>query len=391
MNYNFDDIIDRYNTDSLKYDFARESGKPEGILPFWVADMDFRVAPAITDAIIAQAKHGIYGYTEAKKPYYDALSAWFSERHNFPIRPEWVLKTPGVVFAIALAVNAFTEKGDAVLIQKPVYYPFFEVIEDSGRRVIGNPLVMTNGHYEIDFEDFEAKIADNHSRLFLLCSPHTPGGRVWTREELTRMGDICLRHSCLVLSDEIHCDFVLPEHKHTVFSAISEEFAQNSVICTSPTKSFNIATLQVSNLIIQNRELKHTLRKQIDAVGYSQLSGVSLAACRAAYERGGEWFDAAWSYIRGNLDFMRTYLRENIPQIRLIEPEGTYLVWLDCRESGIEPEKLDKFITEKAGLWFDDGTMFGNEGLGYTRINIACPRGRLEKAMRQLRDAFNKI
>jgi cystathionine beta-lyase len=391
LEFDFDVVIDRVNTNSLKYDFARERGKPEGLLPLWVADMDFRIAPGIADAVRKTADHGIYGYTEVKQPYYDALSGWFESRFDYAIPREYVMKTPGIVFALALAVRAFTNRGDAVLIQKPVYYPFPEVIEANGREIVSNSLVLRDGRYEIDFDDFERKIADNHIKLFLFCSPHNPVGRVWTREELLKIGEITAKHGCLVVSDEIHCDFVLPGHRHYIYSSLSVEMAQNSIICLTPTKSFNIAGLQVGNLIIPNADIKQKMKSELDKTGYSQLNTVTLAAGQAAYETGGEWFDAVWRYILQNLNYVRDFLRENLPGIKLIEPEGTYLLWLDCRECGVEPEKLDSFITEKARLWTDDGCVFGPEGRGFQRINIACPRATIVQAMTQLKEAFDGL
>jgi cystathionine beta-lyase len=388
MTYHFDEIVNRRNTGCLKYDFAKERGKPDGLLPLWIADMDFRVPPEVAQAVRKTAEHGIFGYSEAKEPYYAVLSGWFERYFNYPVRREWVIKTPGVVFALALAVRAFTRPGDAVLIQRPVYYPFSEVIKDNGREAVSNSLVLRNGRYDIDFEDFEQKVVEKNIRLFLLCSPHNPVGRVWAREELTRMGKICAAHGCTVISDEIHCDFVYPGRRHTVFSSLPEPFAQDAVICTSPTKSFNIAGLQVANIIIPNRDIKAKLRRELAKTGYSQLSPVGLAAGQSAYEYGAPWLDAARVYIGENLHFARAFLARQLPKIKLIEPDGTYLLWLDLRDCGIPPLKLERFITEKAGLWLDDGGLFGPEGLGFQRINLACPRETLKQALTRLHRAF---
>ncbi|GHU81808.1 cystathionine beta-lyase [Clostridia bacterium] len=387
----FDEIVERQNTNCLKYDFARERKKPCNLLSFWIADMDFKISPAIADAICKTAAHGIYGYTEIKQPYYDVVSSWFEKNFNFPIKREWVVKTPGIMFALALAVRAFSERGDAVMIQKPVYYPFSEVIIDNGRKLINNSLVYKNGKYEIDFNDFEEKIVTNKVKVFLLCSPHNPVGRVWTKEELIRMGTICKKYGCIVVSDEIHCDFVYAGNTHTIFASLSKELADNVIVCTSPTKSFNIAGLQISNIIIPNREIKKKFKHEYAKTGYSQLNTVSLAAGQAAYEFGGEWFNQLKQYLTDNLAFVRTFLAQEMPQIKLIEPEGTYLLWLDFNNSGIPLDEIEDFVTDKAGLWLDGGTMFGHEGVGFQRINIACPRAMLKRALQQLKEAFEVI
>jgi cystathionine beta-lyase len=391
MRYNFDERIDRRGTNCLKFDFARERGKPEGLLPLWIADMDFRIPPGVSDAIIATARHGIYGYTEVKEPYYRAISDWFARYFDYPVDRRWVMKTPGVVFALALAVRAFTERGDAVLLQKPVYYPFLEVIEDNGRELVSSSLALENGRYAIDFDDLEEKIVSKKIKLVLFCSPHNPVGRVWTREELLRVGEICQRHGCLVVSDEIHCDFVYPGRRHTVFSSISEAFADNCIVCTAPTKSFNLAGLQISNLIIPNRDIRRKMRAELTRTGYSQLNAVSLAAGQAAYETGADWLEQAKRYIFENLEYVRAFFRERLPRVGWIEPEGTYLVWLDFRNAGVPLAELDRFMAEKAGLWTDDGAIFGAEGLGFQRINIACPRATLERALGQLKAAFDGL
>lgn len=389
--YNFDEEIERRNTNSLKYDFAKERGKQEGILPLWVADMDFRTAPEITDALVAKAQHGIFGYSEVKDDYFEALYNWFLNHFNWKTEKEWLVKTPGVVFAIAAAVRAFTEEGDGVLLCQPVYYPFMECIVDNHRKLVNSQLVYQNGKYEIDFEDFERKITENGVKLFLLCSPHNPVGRVWTREELVRIGDICLKHEVVVLSDEIHCDFIYEGYVHTPFAAISEEFAQNSVICTAPSKTFNLAGLQVSNIFIADKEKRKAFSKAIDAAGYSQLNVMGLVAAQAAYTYGEEWLCELREYLEGNLDFVRAFLRDNLPQIKLVEPQGTYLVWLDFHALGLTGAELEKLISEKANLWLDGGFIFGRETEQFQRINIACTRKTLRQALNQLKAAVDGI
>ena len=388
MRYDFDKTVDRRGTDCLKYDFAVERGKPEGLLPLWVADMDFQTAPAIIEKIEKTAAHGIFGYTDTKDDYYRAVSGWY-ERH-FQWRPEkeWLVKTPGIVFALAAAVRAYTKEGDGVLLQQPVYYPFSEVIRDNDRRIVNSPLKLNGGHYEIDFDDLEEKIAGNHIKLFLMCSPHNPTGRVWKEWELRKIGDICLKYHVTVVSDEIHCDFVYPGHEHHVFASLDERYAGISLICTSPSKTFNTAGLQVSNIWIPTRGLREAFERAVRQTGYSQLNVMGLAACRAAYEEGEDWYFQVRDYLKDNLEFTRAFLERELPEIRLIEPEGTYLLWLDFRDLGMTEEEREDLILNHAGLWLDSGAIFGEDGEGFERINIACPRKVLREALVRLRDAL---
>lgn len=391
-NIDFDRVIDRRNTDCLKYDFAVRRGKPEGVLPLWVADMDFQTSDKIITAIEERVRHGIFGYTESREKYFAAVSGWMKERHDWEVQPEWLVKTPGVVFALAMAIKAYTRVGDAVLIQQPVYYPFSEVIEDNNRIVVSNDLVRDEeGSYHIDFEDFEKKIVDNHISLFLLCSPHNPVSRVWTKEELTRIGRICVKHNVIVVSDEIHEDFVFGDRKHYVFANLEKEFADISITCTSPAKTFNLAGLQVSNIFIANTKLRRKLKKQIDAAGYSQLNTLGLTACEAAYNYGGQWYDAMMEYVASNIVFMKEYLRRELPELKMTEPEGTYLVWVDFSALGLTTGQLEKLVVEEANLWLDGGDIFGKVGEGFQRFNVACPRSILEQALKQLTSAIRKI
>lgn len=391
MKYNFDEIIDRRNTDCLKYDFAAERGKPADVLPLWVADMDFRTAPGIIERAVADASLGIYGYTESKDDYFRAVAAWYETYFDWKVERKWLVKTPGIVFAIGIAIQALTKAGDAVMIQQPVYYPFSEVIKDNDRTLVNNELVLKDGHYEIDFEDFEEKIIRNDVKLFVLCSPHNPVGRVWTFEELRRIGEICLRHNVKVISDEIHSDFVYEGRKHYVFSTVDPAFEDISIICTAPSKTFNLAGLQASNIFIPNAQIRKAFRRQISAAGYSQLNMIGLHACQAAYETGREWLEELKVYLKGNLDYVRAYLEENLPQIKLIEPEGTYLIWLDCRALGLSEEKLEHLIVHEAKLWLDSGAIFGAVGEGFERINIACPRAVLKEALERLHRAVRGL
>ena len=380
MTYDFDKVIDRKGTNSIKYDFAKERGKPEDILPLWVADMDFPAPPQVLADIQKVVSHGIFGYTDVKDDYHEALNGWFKERFDFPVTKEETVKAPGVVFALAVAIRAYTAPGDSVMVQTPVYYPFYSVVRDNGRELVKNPLIYKDGKYTIDFEDFERKTAERKVKLFILCSPHNPVGRVWTRSELETMNDICQRHGVIIISDEIHCDFIYDGHIHTVFGCLNE----NAVICTAPSKTFNLAGLQVSNLFIKNTELRRKLESEINRSGYSQLNTIGLAACESAYRHGGEWLKQLMVYLAENINFTRNFLSDKLPKIKLAEPEGTYLLWLDCRELGLSQSELDNLIIQKAKLWLSSGTVFGEDGSGFQRINIACPRSTLETALSRL-------
>lgn len=389
MHYNFDEIVNRAGTNSLKYDFTAERGKPDGILPLWVADMDFRAPPCVLEALTVKSQHGIFGYSDTNQSYMEVLQNWFSYHFDFEIQPQWLVKTPGIVYAICTAIRALTGKGDAVLIQEPVYYPFHESILMNERTLVVNQLVYANGRYVIDFEDFENKITENNVKMFILCSPHNPVGRVWTEEELIRMGDICQKHGVIVISDEIHADFTYTGHRHFVFADLKPAFSEITVTCTAPSKTFNLAGLQISNIFIANRSIRHTFKKEIVKSGYSQLNIMGIEACKAAYLGGQDWLMALRGYLAENLNFIRDFLRRKLPQIKLIEPEGTYLVWLDCKELGLSDKQLDDLIVNKARLWLDAGTMFGAGGEGFQRINIACPKSILEQAFFQLEQAIN--
>ena len=385
-NLNFDKIIDRRNTRCLKYDFAVERNMPADVLPLWVADMDFETSSYIEDAIIERAKHAIYGYSEVKTPYFDILKKWMQKHHDWDIQRKWLVKTPGVVFALAMAVKAYTEPGDAVLIQQPVYYPFSEVIKDNGRNVVSNTLYLgEDNRYHIDFEDFEQKIVDHKIKLFLLCNPHNPVGRVWTKEELTRLGDICVKHHVTVVSDEIHEDFVF-KGKHQVFANIKKEYEEITVTCTAPSKTFNIASLMISNILIPNPELKRKFKHQMDAAGISQLNVLGLVACEAAYDHGEEWYQAMKAYVKENIEFVKQYVEEQLSGVNMVEHEGTYLVWLDFRGTGLSVEELDDKIINQAKLWLDSGKIFGSCGEGFQRINVACPQKVLEEAMDRIKN-----
>lgn len=383
-NLDFDTIIDRKNTDCLKYDFAKRRGMPEDVLPLWVADMDFKTSSYVEDALAERARHGIFGYSESQTPYFEIVRDWMKRHHDWEVKEPWLIKTPGVVFALAMAVKAYTEPGDGVLIQSPVYYPFSEVIEDNGRRIVSNTLVLGEDHkYYIDFEDFERQIKENQVKLFFLCNPHNPVGRVWTTEELTRLGDICLKYQVTVVSDEIHSDFIF-RGRHQVFADLKREYADITVTCTAPSKTFNLAGLLLSNIFISNRELRHKFRQQVNAAGISQLSPFGLVACETAYTQGEEWYQAMLAYVAENIAFTKEYVEKHLPGVEMVEHEGTYLVWLDFRKTGLSVEELEDLIVNRAKLWLDSGKIFGKSGEGFQRINVACPRQILEEALHRI-------
>ncbi len=387
-NLDFDTVIDRRNTRCLKYDFAVKRGKPEDVLPLWVADMDFKTSSYIEDALVERAHEAIFGYSEVQTDYFNIVNDWMIKHHNWNTKEEWLIKTPGVVFALAMAVKAYTNIGDKVLVQYPRYYPFSETIEDNGRRVVSSDLYLgDDNRYHIDFEDFEKKIIENDIKLFFLCNPHNPVGRVWTRDELTRLGDICVKHNVIVVSDEIHHDFVF-KGEHTVFASIKKEFENITITCTSPSKTFNLASMLISNIFIANESLRYRFKRGVDAAGISQLSVLGLVATESAYSRGEEWYQAVKAYIKSNIEFVKEYTEKYLPGVKMIDTEGTYLVWLDFRGTEIPANEINRRIIYEAKLWLDDGEIFGRQGEGFQRINVACPRKTLEEALGRIRNVL---
>lgn len=389
--FDFDEIVERRGTNCIKYDFAKENGKPEDILPLWVADMDFKAPPQVLDRIKKRTDHGIFGYTETGDEYFQAVKDWYATRFGWNVEESWLVKTPGVVFAIATALRAFTREGDGVLIQPPVYHPFAKTIKANKRKLVENPLKLVKGHYEIDFEDFEEKIVKHRVKLFLLCSPQNPTGRVWKEWELEKLGEICLKHGVLVVSDEIHSDFVWERNRHIVFASLSPAYEKITVTCTAPSKTFNLAGLQVSNIFIANPELKKSFCDELSAIGCSEVNVLGLEACQAAYEKGGAWLKELKRYIWDNYLYLEAYLEKRIPKLHTVRPEGTYLVWVDFRELKLSAEERERLIVEKARLWLNEGGIFGKEGEGFERINIACPRATLRQALKQLEDAVAAV
>lgn len=387
-NLNFDEYIERRHTDSLKYDFAARRGLPEDVLPLWVADMDFRTSSYVEDAVIERTRHGIFGYTETGEEYFRSVAGWMKRRHDWDVEYNWLVKTPGVVFALAMAVKGFTDEGDGVLIQQPVYYPFSEVIEDNNRVIVSNDLVLgDDNRYYIDFEDFEKKIVDNKIKLFFLCNPQNPTGRVFTREELEKLGDICVRHNVIVVSDEIHNDFAF-FGEHTVFTKVKKEFEDISIVCTSVSKTFNLASMLISNIFIPNARIRHVFKKQYAAAGMSQLSALGITATSVAYDKGDEWYEKMIDYVKANILFVKDYVKKNIPGVRVIDGEGTYLMWLDFRGTGLSGTEIDRKIIYEAKLWLDSGKIFGKTGTGFQRINVAVPRSTVVECLERIKAAF---
>lgn len=395
-NLDFDTVNERRHTNSLKYDFAVEcravkaGENPYGLLPLWVADMDFKTSSFIQNALIEVAQHGIFGYSEPKSNYFEAIQDFYRRRHNYNIEDnKWIVKIPGVMFGVSAAIKAFTNENEAVLIQEPVYMHFADVIRNNNRVVASNDLVYSeDGRYHIDFEDFEKKIINNNIKIFLLCSPHNPVCRVWTRDELQQLGGICLKHNVIIVSDEIHNDFVF-EGTHTVFGSISEAFADNSVILTAPTKTFNLAGVQVANAIIKNQTLRRAFRKQVLASGYSEISIQGIVSAQAAYSKGEVWLDALLEYLKGNIELTNKFIRENLKGVRLVPMEATYLAWLDFNGTVLTSDEIQDRIRNRARLWLNNGILFGKTGKGFQRLNLACPRSILAEALHRLKTAFS--
>ncbi|MHA2391105.1 MAG: MalY/PatB family protein [Promethearchaeota archaeon] len=390
--FNFDQVIDRTKSNSAKWNrkvLEKGFGDPD-LLPLWVADMDFKVAQPIIDKLVQTAEYGIFGYSILPPSFYKSVLSWFKRRYGWDIDKKWLTQTPGVIPALDVAVNAFCNAGDKVIVQNPIYYPFYPVIENNGCRILLNPLKLSNNHYKMDFEDLEKKAKDPRAKMIILCNPHNPIGRVWNEEELKQMGEICIKNEILVVSDDVHCDLILPGYKHTIFATINDEFAQNSIICTSTSKTFNLAGLKISNIVIPNQKLRQTYINTQANLGVGNPNLFAVAAMDTAYshETCESWLNALLHYLKGNLDFLRTFFKENLPQIKVIEPEGTYLVWLDFRELGLEHKELEKFIRGTAKVALDEGYIFGQGGEGFERINIACPKSILEEALNRILEAI---
>ena len=382
--FDFDRIIDLKNSGCAKYDLATEYGFGQDVLPLWAADMDFAVPECVRKALHQAVDHGIFGYSILGDDYFPALQKWFSQRHGWQVDKSWLVTTPGVVVAIYAAVRAASQPGDGVLVMPPVYHAFYDAVLKNGRTLVESPLRFQDGRYTMDFADAERKIRENRVKLMLLCSPHNPIGRVWTREELTKLGQLCQTYGVRVISDEIHCDFAFPEHPHTPFPVAFPELMEQTIVCTSPSKSFNLAGLQISNIWIPGKALRTAFLEQLAIAGYDDPNRMGVVACRAAYEGGGSWLDGCKAYLRRNLDYVRDFLERELPQVKLIEPEGTYFAWLDFRGLGLTDEELNRRIADRAKVWLHKGSMFGPCSEQFQRIVLACPRATLEEAMHRL-------
>lgn len=388
MNYNFDEIIDRRGTESIKWDAVNERWGRNDLLPLWVADMDFRTPPFIMEALRKRLEHEVLGYTFACESWYTSIINWLQQRHGWTIRPDMLTFMPGIVRGLAFAIQCFTEKGDRVMVMPPVYHPFFLVTQKNHREVVYSPLVLRDGQYYIDFDRFRNDVQG--CKLLILSNPHNPGGRVWTREELAQIADICAESGTLVISDEIHADLTLPPYKHPTYALVSEKARQNSLVFMSPSKAFNMPGVASSYCIIENDRIRHQFQEFMEASEFSEGHLFAYLTVAAAYSNGTEWLDQTLAYIQGNIDFTGQFLEKNIPGITMIRPQASYLIFLDCRQLALEQKDLVKLFVEDAHLALNDGAIFGKEGEGFMRLNVACPRSLLEQALNQLKDACNK-
>ncbi len=398
MKYDFNQICDRKNTNCFKWDFNHSIFGNDDVIPMWVADMDFPVATPIVEALKRRAEHAFYGYTKASTDVIQSVVDRMWDKYAWKIKPEWVVFTPGVVPALNIAVRMLTHPGDEIILQEPVYYPFFPAVTFSGCQIVNNQLKLINGRYEMDYEDlehqFHARIGmlpvPSRIKAIMLCNPHNPVGRLWSKEELTKLGDIAIKHGTVVISDEIHCELLFKGHRHTPFASISERFEQNSIVCMSPSKTFNLAGLKVSSIIIPNEKLRHLfINTRTGILPEPNLFG--YVALETAYRFGDEWLDQLLDYLQGNLDFLLKYFANRIPKIKVIKPQGTYLIWLDCRDLGMDDMTLRNFMRDKAKVGLDDGFLFGSGGSGFQRMNIACPRPILEEALIRIETMVNKL
>lgn len=386
MKYDFDEIIPRRGTNAIKWDMDSD---PD-ILPMWVADMDFRTAPAVKEALRRRLEHGIFGYATAPQAYYDAITGWFRRRHGWQTEAEWILHTTGVIPALSAIIKALAQPGDKILIQTPVYNHFFISIRNSGCLPAESPLVYRDGRYSVDFEELERVAADPAVKLLLLCNPHNPAGRVWSPEELRRIGEICLRNDVFIVADEIHCELVMPGFRYTPFASLSEEFARRSVTCASPSKAFNLAGLQVANIFAADAAVRAKVEHALRINETGEIGPLAIEALIAAYNEGAEWLDALNEYIHANYLFLREYFDRHLPQYPVLPLEGTYLVWVDCRASGLSSDELETKLLEQAKLRINPGSIYGEAGRNFIRLNIACPRKLLADGLDRLRKVLKR-
>lgn len=387
MKYNFDEEIDRRGTESVKYDAVQKRWGRNDLLPMWVADMDFRTPPFVIEALRSRLEHEVLGYTFACEDWYTSIINWLRQRHDWTIDRDMLTFMPGIVRGLAFAIHCFTQPGDKVMVMPPVYHPFFLVTEHNHREVVYSPLVLRDGQYFIDFDRFREDVKG--CKLLILSNPHNPGGRVWTQEELALIADICYESHTLVISDEIHADLTLPPYKHPAFALVSEKARQNSLVFMSPSKAFNMPGIASSYCIIENEEIRHKFQTYMEASEFSEGHIFAYLSVAAAYSNGTEWLDQVLAYIQKNIDLTDQYLKANVPAIRMICPQASYLIFLDCRELGLSQEELVNFFVDDAHLALNDGTMFGQGGEGFMRLNVACPECVLKRALEQLRTAYN--
>lgn len=385
--YDFDEIVERKNTSSTKWDKPQRFYNRDDVIPMGIADMDFRTAPEITSAIKNRADHGVFGYSYLDEEYYSALINWLNKIHKFKVEKEWISTAPTIVAAISWMVQSYTEKGDKIIIQPPVYHQFKRCIESNNRIVVNNPLKYENDKYFMDFDDLESKI-DSKVKMIILCNPHNPGGRVWTQEELKKLGDICLKHNILILSDEIHCDLIFKGNKHIPIVNVDKNLQDICLICVSPTKTFNLASLQVSNVIIPNKGLRDKYLNTLYKNATEGINVFGIEAMKAAYKYGEAWYRDMLEYIEDNYKYLCDYIEKNIPELKVAKLEGTYLAWIDFRALFMDYKQLNKFMIEKAKVLLDEGHVFGKEGEGFQRINLACSRILLKEALERIRKAI---
>lgn len=388
--YNFDEIIDRHGTSCLKYDFGMKRKARTDLLPLWVADMDFKLPDEILEDFHKRIDHGIFGYTDPLDDYFDAMNHWFSTRHGYTVDPEWVTLGAGIVYGLATGVKAFSEEGDAIMVMQPVYYPFSEVIKNNGRTLINCQLRYENTRYTIDFEKMEKQLVENDVKVLIFCNPHNPVGRVWTKEEINKVAEICLEHHVIIMFDEIHSDFIFAGHQFVSCMNLDKKFLDNTVLYVSPGKTFNVAGFQSANIIIPNKELREKYRWANTQAAYSQGSVMGQVAVKSCYTKGAEWVDELVEYIHGNVQYMQEFVAKNFPLAKFVEPEGTYLVWVDFSGYGFTDDELEHLMLEEAKLWLDCGKTFGPETAQFERFNVACPRAIVEQAMNQLKAAMDQ-
>jgi cystathionine beta-lyase len=402
MQYDFDKEVPRRGTYASKWEVMQDEHNPQRlkqtdafygenrVLPLWVADMDFACPEPVIEALVARAHQGVYGYTYPPDSYFDAVVGWMQRRHGWTISPEWICLTPGVVSALNMLVRTFVAPGEKVLVQPPVYYPFYSAIQNNGGEVVANPLIYEDGRYRMDFDHLEEVAKDPRLRMAILCSPHNPVGRVWSAEELHRFGEICLRNNVLVIADEVHGDLIYRSATFTPFASLGADFSERAITCSAPSKTFNMAGLKTSNIIIANADLRARFEKTLQSNGLHGISAFGVVAAEAAYTAGEEWLRQVLDYIEGNLRYVQAYLAEHLYEISVVPPEGTYLLWLDCRRLGLDQAGLKRLFLHEARVYLEDGSIFGAEGAGFQRMNIACPRSILSEALDRIAAALRR-